>query len=75
MPDDTYRLATGSRERVQQLTPTRKYRVPFVIEGAIEIEATDAETANFLADHKPASAFIESGELQTFDAEPVEMNQ
>lgn len=83
MPNDTLRLTTGARERLSRLkldgtpemTPLRTFVVPFAIEGALVIEATDAETAKYLADNKPRHVFDENGVLTVFDAEPAEATQ
>ena len=77
MSKDTFHLATGARERILQRTPLRKYLVPFVIEGAVEVWATDADVAKFLADNKPRAVFEDerNSTLTVYDAEPAEQTQ
>lgn len=79
MPDDAREIEwvvlPGAAERAAVLSPLRRYVVPYAIVGFLEIDATDVESARYVADHKPLSEFAERGNLEVFDPEPADAIQ
>lgn len=75
MSDDTLYVAHDAKERLKKLTPLRKFRIPFMILGELEIEATDAEAAECAACAYTIEQLAARGDLQVFEPEPAEVVQ
>jgi hypothetical protein len=72
MPADTYVAVPDALERLSASPELRNFIVPYKIEGKLTIRATDAEGAQYLADHVPLSHLAMMGELEMSDPEAVQ---
>jgi hypothetical protein len=62
--------ATEAHERIQKLTPLRKFKIGYAIYGELEIEATDAEAAERATWNYSKEQLAERGELDVFEPVP-----
>jgi hypothetical protein len=75
MSSPTYYVAGGALARLQAeidaLPPLRKFEVAYRIEGKLTIRATDAATAQELAERKTLQHLAEQGDIDMDDAVEV----